>query len=221
MRIYDVTVPLRPGMATYAGTEPGPELEFHSLISRGDSANVSALSLGSHTGTHVDAPDHFLANGITVEQMPVEHLVGAARVVEFTGDAHINAVDLEAAGLPAGTSRLLLKTSNGRFWDDAAFHPEFIGLAEDAGPWLAQRGFVLVGIDYMSIERFRSPTHAVHVALLEKGIVILEGLDLRAVEPGEYVMVCAPLPVVGADGAPARVFLLEDGTLDGQSPFFS
>ncbi|MEO6197310.1 MAG: cyclase family protein [Dehalococcoidia bacterium] len=211
MRIYDVTVPLRPGMATYAGTEPGPVLDFHSLISRGDSANVSALSLGSHTGTHVDAPDHFLNNGVTVEQMPVSHLVGPARVVEFMGDAHIMAADLEAAGIPEGTTRLLLKTSNGRFWDDVPFHAEFIGLAEDAGPWLVERGVVLVGIDYMSIERFRSPTHAVHMALLEKGIVILEGLDLRAVPEGEYFMVCAPLPVVGADGAPARVFLLEGG----------
>ena len=209
MRIYDVTVPLRAGMATYAGTEPGPVLEFHSLISRGDSANVSALALGSHTGTHVDAPDHFLANGVTVEQMPVEYLVGPATVVEFVGDAHITAADLESAAIPAGTSRLLLKTSNGRFWDDGAFRPEFIGLAEDAAPWLVERGFVLVGIDYMSIERFRSPTHGVHVALLEKGIVIVEGLDLRAVPAGEYFMVCAPLPVVGADGAPARVFLLD------------
>jgi arylformamidase len=209
MRIYDVTVPLRAGMATYAGTEPGPVLDFHSLISRGDSANVSALSLGSHTGTHVDAPDHFLANGLTVEQMPVEHLVGPARVVEFTGDGHITAADLEAVGLPHGTTRLLLKTTNGRFWDDEEFHPEFIGLEEDAGSWLVARGFVLVGIDYMSIERFRSPTHAVHAALLEQGIVIVEGLDLRAVSEGEYFMVCAPLPVVGADGAPARVFLME------------
>jgi arylformamidase len=209
MRIYDITVPLRPGMATYAGTEPGPKLNFHSLISRGDSANVSELSLGSHTGTHVDAPDHFLANGVTVEQMPVDYLVGPAVVVDFPGTSHITAGDLDAAAIPEGTTRLLAKTKNAGFWESDAFREDFIGFAEDAGPWLAARGIVLVGIDYMSIERFRSPTHAVHLALLEEGIVIVEGLELREVPPGEYFIVCAPLPVIGADGAPARVFLLE------------
>ena len=209
MRIYDVTVPLRPSIPTYGGTEPGPVLNFHSLISKGDSANVSALSLGSHTGTHVDAPDHFLDNKVTVEQMPVAAMVGPAYVAEFATDSHITIADLERAGIPAGTTRLLAKTTNGRFWDDDAFHPEFIGFTDESGAWLAERGMVLVGIDYMSIERFHSPTHAVHRALLRQNIVILEGLDLRAVSPGGYFLVCAPLPVVGADGAPARVYLLD------------
>jgi arylformamidase len=129
--------------------------------------------------------------------------------VEHNGDSHITAADLDASGIPAGTKRLLVKTRNAGLWDGDEFHPEFIGFAEDAGPWLAERGFVLVGIDYMSIERFRSPTHTVHHALLAQNIVILEGLDLGGVQPGEYFLVCAPLPVVGADGAPARVFLVE------------
>ncbi len=210
MRIHDITVPLRPTIPTYADDEPGPRLRFHSLMSRGDSANVSELSLGSHTGTHVDAPDHFLDNGVTVEQMPIEHLVGPCRVVEFPGGSHITAADLDAAHIPPGTTRLLAKTRNAGLWDDDGFHEEFIGFAEDAGEWLTERGLVLVGIDYMSIERFRSPTHAVHHALLAKNVVILEGLDLRDVPPGEYTIVCAPLPVVGADGAPARVFLLDE-----------
>jgi arylformamidase len=210
MRVHDVTVRLTEGMATYAGEEPGPVLDFHSLMSEGKSANVSALSLGSHTGTHVDAPHHFLDNGVTVEQMPLEYLIGPCYVMEYTGDGHISAADLDGAGIPAGTSRLLIKTVNGRFWEDAAFHPEFIGLDEDAGPWLVKRGVVLVGIDYMSIERFHSPTHAVHHSLLSTNTVILEGLDLRSVTPGEYFLVCAPLPVAGADGAPARVFLLDE-----------
>lgn len=209
MRIYDVTVPLRENMATYAGSEPGVRLHFHSLIENGDSANVSELSIGSHTGTHVDAPDHFLDNGVTVEQMAVSSLIGPAYVAEIRGASHVTVADLEAAGIPGSTTRLLVKTTNAAFWDDDAFHPEFIGFAEDAGPWLVERGMVLVGIDYMSIERFHSPTHAVHHALLEKNIVILEGLDLRAVPPGEYFLVCAPLPVAGADGAPARTFLFD------------
>ena len=209
MEIYDVTVQLREVMATYAGEEPGPVLDFHSLMSEGESANVSALSLGSHTGTHVDSPHHFLDNGVTVEQMPVDHMIGPCYVMEFAGEGHITAADLEAAAIPAATRRLLVKTSNGRFWDDDAFHPEFIGLDDGAGPWLVERGIVLVGIDYLSIERFHSPTHAVHKALLETGAVIVEGLDLRRVAPGEYFVVCAPLPVAGADGAPARVFLFD------------
>jgi arylformamidase len=116
---------------------------------------------------------------------------------------------MDGLAIGAGTSRLLIKTGNGRFWDDDEFHAEFVALDDDAGPWLVERGIVLVGLDYMSIERFRSPTHAVHLALLKTNAVLLEGLDLRAVPPGEYFLVCAPLPVVGADGAPARVFLLD------------
>ncbi|MEO8458438.1 MAG: cyclase family protein [Chloroflexota bacterium] len=211
MHIYDVTVPIRPGMATYGGTEPGPRLHFHSLISKGDSANVSELSLGSHTGTHVDSPDHFLDNKITVEQMPLDAMVGQAWVADFDVTSHITIADLEAANIPAGTTRLLARTPNGRFWDDDTFHPEFIGFADDAGDWLVERGMVLVGIDYMSIERYHSPTHAVHHALLTANVVIVEGLDLRTVSQGEYYMVCAPIPVVGGDGAPARVYLIEDG----------
>ena len=206
MATYDVSVPLRPGMPTYAG-EPGPQLEHLKQISRGDSANVTALSLGSHTGTHVDAPHHFLDGRSTVEAMPLEALVGPAQVIELTDQRHITAADLEAASIPAGTTRLLLKTPNSRFWDDDEFHTDFVGLTGDAAEWLLERGFVLVGIDYLSIERFRSPEHEVHKILLEANVVIVEGLDLRSVTAGEYMMACAPLKVVGADGAPARVFL--------------
>lgn len=208
MAVYDVSVPLRPDMPTYVG-EPGPRLDFHSLIARGNSANVSALSLGSHTGTHVDAPHHFLDGAPTVEALPLDAMVGPAHVVEYSGDGHLTAADLEAAGLPDDARRLLLKTGNGRFWDDDAFHTDFIGLAADAARWLLGRGIRLVGIDYLSIEQFRSPTHEVHKTLLEAGVVIVEGLDLRQVAPGPYFLVCAPLRVVGADGAPARVFLLD------------
>lgn len=206
LTIYDVSVPLGPGMPTYAG-EPGPVLTFHSLISRGDSANVSTLSLGSHTGTHVDAPHHFLDGRSTVDALPLDALIGVADVIEYAGAADIAAADLEAAFLPADARRLLLKTPNGRFWEDSEFHTDFIGLTGDAAHWLAGRGFVLVGIDYLSIERFQAPGHEVHKTLLAAGVIIVEGLDLRHVAPGRYQMACAPLNVAGADGAPARVFL--------------
>ncbi len=209
MAVYDVSVPLRPSMVTYAG-EPAPRLDFHSLIASGDSANVSALSLGSHTGTHVDAPHHFLDGASTVEAFSLEALVGPAYVIEHAGSEHVSAADLEAAGLPGDARRLLVKTGNGRFWEDDAFHTDFTGLAPDAAPWLVERGFLLVGIDYLSIERFRAPDHPVHRTLLGAGIVIVEGLDLRQVAAGRYFLVCAPLKVVGAEGAPARVFLLDE-----------
>lgn len=208
LAVYDISVPLRSDMPTYAG-EPGPKLDFHSLIARGASANVSALFLGSHTGTHVDAPHHFLDGASTVEALPLDALVGPAHVIEYSGVGHVTAADLEAAGLPADAQRLLLKTANSRFWNDDAFHTDFIGLAGDGARWLVEHGFRLVGIDYLSIEQFRSPTHEVHKTLLEAGVVIVEGLDLRQVVPGPYFLVCAPLKVVGADGAPARVFLLD------------
>lgn len=209
MAIYDVSVPLHPAIPTY-DAEPGPALTFHSLIKDGKSANVSALSLGSHTGTHVDAPHHFIDGAATVEAMRPQDLVGPAYVAAFGEGRHIGAADLEAMSLPQGTKRLLLKTPNANFWDDAEFHTDFVGLADDAGPWLVERGYVLVGIDYLSIEQYHSPTHAVHHTLLGAGVVIVEGLDLRTVKPGPYTMVCAPLRVVGADGAPARVFLWDE-----------
>jgi arylformamidase len=193
-------------MPTYAG-EPGPSLDFQQLIARGDSANVSVLSLGSHTGTHVDAPHHFLDGKSTVEAMALDALIGPACVIEHKGSGHITAADLANESIPDGATRLLLRTSNSRFWDDDQFHTDFIGLTGDAAKWLVDRNFVLVGIDYLSIERFRAPGHEVHKTLLSAGIVIVEGLDLRKVLPGGYTIACAPLKVVGADGAPARVFL--------------
>jgi len=193
-------------MPTYAG-EPGPKLEHLKQIARGDSANVTALALGSHTGTHVDAPNHFLDGRSTVEAMPIGALVGPAQVIELAELRHITAVHLESASIDAATTRLLLKTPNSHFWDDDEFHTDFVGLTGEAAEWLTARGFVLVGIDYLSIEQFRSPTHEVHKTLLEAGVIIVEGLDLRNVPAGVYTMACAPLKVVGAEGAPARVFL--------------
>ena len=208
MKLYDVSVPLRADMPTYAG-EPGPKLDFRRLLSKGDSATVSALSLGSHTGTHVDAPSHFLDGAHGVERLPLDALVGPAYVAEFDGDTHITAAQLETMAIPADCQRVLFKTRNGHLWDDSQFHADFIALAPDAARALAERGMKLVGIDYLSIERFGASPHEVHETLLTSGVVILEGLDLRPVTPGRYLLVCAPLNVVGAEGAPARTFLID------------
>jgi arylformamidase len=208
MKVYDVSVPLRADMPIYAG-EAGPSLDFGRLLSKGDSATVSALSLGSHTGTHVDAPSHFLDGAPGVDSLPLDALVGPAYVAEFGGDTHITAADLDSMAIPADCQRVLFKTRNGRLWEDRNFHTDFIALAPDAAGALVERGMRLVGIDYLSIERFRASPHEVHETLLANGVVILEGLDLRRVAPGQYLLVCAPLNVVGAEGAPARTFLID------------
>ncbi len=208
MKVYDVSVPLRADMPIYAG-EAGPSLDFSRLLSKGDSATVSTLSLGSHTGTHVDAPSHFLDDAPGVDSLPLDALVGPAYVAEFGGDTHITAADLDSMAIPADCQRVLFKTQNGRLWEDRNFHTDFIALAPDAAGALVERGMRLVGIDYLSIERFRASPHEVHETLLANGVVILEGLDLRRVAPGQYLLVCAPLNVVGAEGAPARTFLID------------
>jgi arylformamidase len=195
-------------MPTYAG-EPGPRLEFRALLSKGDPYTVSTLSLGSHTGTHVDAPSHFLDGGPGVDALPLDALAGPAHVAEFGGDSHIAAADLDSMDIPADCQRVLFKTRNGRFWDDSEFHTDFIALAPDAARALAERGVRLVGIDYLSIERIQRQRHEVHEILLANGVVILEGLDLRDVPSRDYFLVCAPLNVVGAEGAPARAFLID------------
>ncbi len=195
-------------MPTYEG-EPGPKLDYRSQLSEGDPFTVSTLSLGSHTGTHVDAPSHFLDGAPTVDSLPLEALVGPAYVAEFGGDTHITAADLDSMAIPSDCRRVLFKTRNGRFWDDDEFHTDFIALAPDAARKLADRGTRLVGIDYLSIEKIDAGPHEVHETLLAGGIVILEGLDLRRVAAGGYFLICAPLNVVGAEGAPARAFLID------------
>src|SRR3972149_2539451 len=208
MKVYDISVPLRADMPTYSG-EPGPRRQFPKQLSKGDSANVSVLSLGSHTGTHVDAPSHFLDGAPGVDGLPLDALVGSAYVTAFAGEGHIPAADLAGLGTPSDCRRLLFKTRSGRFWDDTEFHRDFIALAPDAARALAERGLKLVGIDYLSIERDGPERYEAHETLLASGVVILEGLDLRQAPPGEYFLVCAPLNVVGAEGAPARVFLID------------
>lgn len=194
-------------MPTYPG-EPGPTLEPLKQIRDGASANVTVLHVGAHTGTHVDAPHHFIDGAPAIEALPLEALVGECDVVDMGERQVITRGDLKAASIT--TSRVLLKTRNSALWQDDTFHEDFSHIAPDAARWLVERGTLLAGIDYLSIEEFRSPTHEVHQTLLGAGIVILEGLDLREVEAGRYLLVCAPLKLVGGDGAPARVFLLED-----------
>jgi arylformamidase len=204
-KIIDVTVPLSADLPTFPG-DPPFRMESTHRLQDGEAYNVAQLTLGSHTGTHVDAPFHFLAGGATVDDLPLEILLGKARVVDLGGRDAVDRADLEALDLREDL-RVLLKTRNSGQLRQQAFQEDYVYLTPDAATYLAQVGIKLVGFDYLSIEKFGSRDFAAHRALLEAGVVIVEGLDLSEVEPGEYDMTCLPLRIAGGDGSPARVVL--------------
>jgi arylformamidase len=207
-KIFDISVPLMTGGTVYPGN-PEIRLEPASEVSKGASSNVSRLSFGSHTGTHVDAMKHFFDGTATVDQLPLESLVGPARVIAFPDDvmsvtaAHFKQHDLR------GVSRLLIKTRNSGFITDGTFHNDYTYVAPDGAEHLVSLGVKLVGVDYLSVEQFHSGHHKTHRTLLGKDIVIVEGLDLSAISPGTYDFYCLPLRLAGLDGAPARAILIQ------------
>ena len=210
MKIYDISLPISPAMPVWPG-DPAVVLEKVSSMDAGAHDNVSRLACSVHTGTHVDAPHHFLNDHRTVESLALDILVGPAQVVQIPQEAKVvNAEILEKADLPAGTQRLLLKTSNSQLWErgDNTFCTDFVGISEDGADWLVRYGIQLVGIDYLSVAPYHQSIPP-HRALLTAGIIILEGLDLSAINPGSYSLYCLPLKLVGSDGAPARAILVE------------
>ena len=211
MRIIDISVPIQTGMVVFDG-DPVVELSRASSINKGDLANVSRLTFGVHTGTHVDAPLHFLEGVTAVDTLPLDVLIGRFLVVDATAmTGQIDAAALAILNIPSGTERLILKTQNSSLWDRSTFTSEYIGLKLDGAQALVEVGIRLVGIDYLSISTPDDPGPP-HISLLSAGVVILEGLDLRNVEPGVFTLVCLPLRLVGADGAPARTILLQGET---------
>ena len=204
-KLLDVTVPLAAGIPSYPGN---PEFELQPIkrIADGGSSNVSRLVLGTHTGTHIDAPKHFFDDGGGVDTLSLDLLIGRARVVEITRRGGIGADDLAAAGLREDI-RVLLKTPNSRLWNSSTFHSDYTHVTEAGARYLVDQGVKLVGIDYLSVEQFKLPGAPAHRMLLGNGVIIIEGLNLAEAEPGMYEMYCLPLPVSGGDGAPARVVL--------------
>jgi arylformamidase len=201
-RVHDISVSIRPQMPIYDGN-PGVTLERESSISEGAHANVSRLDLGVHTGTHVDAPLHFIEDAPGAESLELQPMLGAAAVVDATSvEGDLDAEALDALDLPPAT-RILFKTPNSRLWERDTFSREFVRLTGSGARYLIDRGVELVGIDYLSIG-----DEDAHRELLGAGVTALEGLDLREIEPGEYDLVCLPLRVEGADGAPARAILV-------------
>jgi arylformamidase len=207
-RIYDISVPIRTGGVVYPGN-PEIEITLQQAVAKGAGANVSFVRVGSHTGTHADASRHFFDDGQSVDRIPLDRLIGRAVLLSFPDDLlAIGASDLRQHDL-AGQTRVLLRTRNSAFLNGKDFVKDYTYLAPDGAQYLVDSGIELVGIDYFSIEQFHSGHHKTHKILLEKSVVILEGLDLSVPPPGSYQLICLPLRIAGCDGAPARAVLIE------------
>jgi arylformamidase len=206
MKVLDISVPNGPGQHVYPG-DPEPRIDPVRQITKGDVCNLSLLTLGSHTGTHVDAPYHFLAEGPKLGQVPLDRMVGEALVLDLRGRPAVDRAALAGGTIRTGDIVLCL-TDNSRRWERPSFQHDFTYLTEDAATFLVAAGVRAIGMDYLSIERFGSPDFPVHRILLGAGVFVIEGLDLRAVAPGRYTLVCLPLKFPTLDGAPARAILL-------------
>lgn len=210
MTIYDISVPLSAATPTYP-SDPTIEITSWSELQRGDAANVSLLHFGAHSGTHVDAPAHFIAGGAKVEALALESLLGRATVVEVPTDMTSIDGDFISGNCNRSTERILFKTRNSSFWNspEEGFRTDYTYLEPDGARRLIEMGIKLVGIDYLSIERFKSDGAETHRILLSNDVVILEGLDLRNVPAGRYELFCLPLRIAAGsgDGAPARAIL--------------
>jgi arylformamidase len=211
---YDISVAIHPDIPVWEG-DPAVIIRSAASIERGDIANVSRLDMGAHTGTHIDAPVHFVPGRKGIDGLALDILIGPAYVADLTQVEHeIDGEDFEAANIPPGTVRLLCKTSNSSLWSalPVTFDPGFVGISPDGAQWLIERGVKLIGVDYLGVERYESvgngaPTH--HL-LLEKELVIVEGLDLSNIGAGEYELICLPVKIKNSDGAPCRAILVKE-----------
>ena len=216
MRIHDITMPLSAELPVYPG-DPPVEVAPCLSIACGDLANVSRVTLCSHSGTHIDPPRHFSDAGSSVDQIPLERLLGRAQVVEIRGVGMIGREELSRFHLK-GIERLLLKTDNSQLWGKSEFQQDFTALALDGARFLLESGVKLVGIDYLSVESVEG-NGEVHRMLLDNDVLILEGINLAEVSPGEYELICLPLKIKNGDGAPVRA-LLRGGVEPGAEPGF-
>ena len=210
MKFYDITVPFSTELPVYPG-DPAVQITQVASLAAGDICTVSHLSFGSHTGTHVDPPAHFIAGKATLDELPLDVLIGPARVVEVGNEIDvIDVAQIDEANL-AGVERVLFKTRNSRLWQRGAhdFERDFVYLETDAAERLVALGVKLVGIDYLSIEKFNFDQPTTHYALLGNDVVVVEGLNLAEIAAGDYELICLPMKIQNGDGGPARVVLRE------------
>ena len=202
----DISVGVKAGMVHWPG-DPAIEIGQFRDMRKGDVCNVTVLSLGSHTGTHMDAPKHFIRDGETLDQMPLDATIGPCRVVEIADKESIKPAELEPHRIRAG-ERILFKTRNSkRSWKSDNFDEDFVFVSKEAAAYLAERRIMTVGIDYLSVGGFKKDGVETHQALLGAGIWIIEGLNLAKITPGKYELCCLPIKVLGSEGAPARALL--------------
>ena len=208
MTYIDVSVDVADELPVWPGS-PAIRFERSLALDAGDIANDTTLNFSVHTGTHIDAPLHFLPNGKSVDQIPLDTLIGPAYVAEVSNDVDAITIEvLESLALPSATQRVLLKTRNSYLWASGAqqFEPNFVALTAEAAGWVVDQGIAVIGIDYLSIQRFYDGPHT-HQILLGAEVVVIEGLNLSQVQPGHYELFCLPLRLKGIEGAPARVIL--------------
>ena len=204
-KIYDISVDIQKGMPTYSGD---PKYKSRKLKSvEQDGYEIHRLTLGNHTGTHVDAPAHFIQGGATISELPLDILTGQVRVVEIIDKEKVGLQEIQNLQLE-NDFRILLKTRNSSLWKNKKrFQKNYVYLTLDAAQYLAENDIKLNGFDYLSLEKFGDSNHPVHRYLLGNQVIIVEGLNLSEVDPGEYEMSCLPMKLTGLDGAPARVIL--------------
>ena len=210
-KIYDISLTITPGMPVWPG-QPGVKLVRIEKIEDGANANVSKVEMSVHTGTHVDAPYHFLNHEKTVEALPLDVMMGAAQVIELPDScAVIDADILKTAPIQTRLERILFKTRNSHYWEQklSEFQTDFVGLSDDGAQFLVDHGIRLVGIDYLSIAPYKH-SRPTHETLLKSNVVILEGVNLTGVPAGNYELICLPMKLGGSDGAPARVVLIAE-----------
>ncbi len=209
MKIYDVSLTVSPRLALWPG-DPPVRIERVKSMDDGAEDNVSRMCMGAHTGTHVDAPLHFIAHGGDVTQLALDALTGEAYVLHLPDVAAITAEVLERQPLPEGAARLLFHMRNSELWarGDNQFATDFVALTPDAAQWIVDHHIRLVGVDYLSVGRYHQDGAETHRLLLAAGVVVVEGLDLSRIVPGCYDFYCLPLKLAGAEGAPARAILV-------------
>ncbi|MFC2091508.1 cyclase family protein [Elusimicrobiota bacterium] len=206
-KYIDISVALKPGMVHYPGDKPFG-IEYMHDMNEGDSNNLSAISMGSHSGTHIDAPKHFLKDGSTIDNMPVDNMIGPARVVIIENEKVILREELRGLG-QGSTERILFKTKNSdQLWNKNEFSENFVCISEDAARYIAGLKVKMIGIDYLSAGPYHGNGSLIHRILLDAGIWIVEGLNLSGVAAGEYQLICLPLKITGAEGSPARAVLI-------------
>ena len=207
MRIIDITLPISPEAIVWPGDPPIDATQVLHMA-RGDVCTLTRVAMSAHTGTHLDAPAHFILGGGTVESLDLNVLIGPALVVDVGEVEQVTAVILQNLDIPPGTERLLIKSTNSARWEagETAFYEKYVAIEADAAQWLVDQGVKLVGVDYLSV----APYHdliTTHKILLGAEVIAVEGLNLHDISPGQYQLICLPIKIAGSDGAPVRAVL--------------